>query len=193
MDQLQGVRVLIDRLGLPPRLAYLVAEMERQDGPLNEVGETPGALEVRRILGMVDGQNLCAAIVACLCNHVPADELEGELRLDAIEQDTRTPYTRWLDAVAMFPDPIVLLLSNGNYVAFDSQATRLADAIEEHHLNLDGKVAVALSANTAPSWAAKIERSGLDVLLVHEDEDGGYITITPDEAVPPEEVPTIEA
>jgi hypothetical protein len=172
VDQLNGIRVLIDRLGLPPRLKELVKRMEEKDGALELVAETPGGKEVREVLHMVDGPNLMTAIVATLLNHVEVPE--EELAAHEAEQDTRTPYERWQQAVAAYPDPIVLLLVNGNYLTFDAQAERLAADIDEHNTIVDGRTCIALSENTQSRWAVAIADKELDVILVTELEDGGY-------------------
>jgi hypothetical protein len=191
VDQLNGIRVLIDRLGLPPRLKELVKQMEESDGPLELVAESNGGKEVREVLHMVDGPNLMTAIVATLLNHV--DVPEEELAAHEAEQDTRTPYERWQQAVAAYPDPIVLLLVTGNYLAFDEQAERLAADIDEHNTIVDGRTCIALSENTKPRWAVAITDKELDVLLVEENEDGTYAALDILDADTFEPEPTIEA
>lgn len=176
MDQLGGIRTLIDRLGLPPRLKIIVENFEREYGPLDQVGPTKGAAEVRQILGMVDGQNLLAALVSMLCNDVVVDDEIADA--DARAMDTRTLYDRWLDASHAYPNNIVLLKDGDAYVAFDGQGERLAAELGEHQVTVGRSLAVALTEVSAPSWSAAIADKNLDVLLVVEDDEeaDGYST-----------------
>lgn len=169
MDQLQGVRTLIDRLGLPPRLKMLVTRMEEESGPLELVGTTPGGGEVRRIQGMVDGQNLLASIVAAMLNHVPVDE--EELRADGQKADQRTAYDRWIDAAEAYPQCLVLWLEGASYVAFDGQAERLIEELGEHPVLLFSKTGISLPLSTQASWSATLADRGLEVYLVAEQTD----------------------
>jgi hypothetical protein len=180
MEQMQGVRIIIDRLGLPPRMKILVEQIEDRFGPLEEMPDI-GAAEVRRIRGYVDGENLLAAIVARIINDVPVEE--EALQADAQANDQRGDFERWNEAAEKFSDQLVLLLiapqpDSQTYVAFDAAADRIADTIKEHAIIIDRHTAVSLATERQADWAQALVDAGLDVLLVEEnpDADGGYAT-----------------
>lgn len=180
MEHLLGVRTLIDRLGLPPRMKQLVAAMEEQRGPLEEVGDTPGAAEVKRVLALVDGNTLLACMVAAMLNEIEVSD--EELKEDKRVNDDRSDYERWLEAANAYPDKLVLLLIGDTYYAFDGQAERLADELEEHLFKVGRETGIAFKADHQPTWESKILDAGLDVLLVAEAEEGddggpGYSTV----------------
>lgn len=107
LDQLGGIRTLIDRMGLPPGIGRIIAEFESVSGPLEKVGAR-GDAEVRAVLQLVDGPTLFAAIVAKLVDLIPdqvyaemtksdepeaADDLDVDIDLDdeATTKDEVTP------------------------------------------------------------------------------------------------------
>lgn len=185
MDQMQGVRTIIDRLGLPPRIKFVVAELEKHNGPLEQLPEA-GAAEVRQIRGYVDGENLLAAIVAHIVSEIPAEELDVEdIAEHAAKQDERDDYTRWSQAAEKFPDQLVMLLISPTpearvYIAYDSQANRITSAIHEHEIILGQHTAVSLPLDRQLEWAQALVNAGLDVLLVEETagEEGERYTMS---------------
>lgn len=174
MLEVQGIRVLVDRLGLPPRLAEMVRRCEEECGPLEQVNGTPGEGEVRQILGMVDGQNLLAALVAKALNEieVPAEVLKtAETRIDR-----RTDYDRWAEARDAYPDRLVILNLGEGYIAFETAAERVLELVAEHPYVIDGHSGVALSGQTYETWTAALIDGGLDATIVSESDetDSGF-------------------
>lgn len=174
MEQMQGVRTIIDRLGLPPRMKVLVEHIEKEFGPLEQLPDA-GAEEVRRIRGYVDGENLLAAIVARFVNEV---EIEAEaLEADAHAMDQRTDFDRWTDAAEGRDELTLLFVPDADYfIAFEPAAERIADAIKEHAIIIGQHTAISLPMANQPTWLTAIADANLDVALVREDPEaeGGY-------------------
>ena len=75
-DELSGVRHLIDRQGLPARINELVKHIETQGRKLEDPLDR-GWQEVRQLQGLVDGNNILAAIVAHYAANVSLPEQAG--------------------------------------------------------------------------------------------------------------------
>lgn len=73
LDNLGDLRHVIDRIGLPPRLAFIVGELEKRQ-PIDKLKPEADA-EVRQVLQLVAGPVLLAVIVAHLIGEIPDEAL----------------------------------------------------------------------------------------------------------------------
>jgi hypothetical protein len=77
LDNFGGLRQLIDKMDMPPRLAALVGMIERDIGPIEEP-PADGIAEIKQALAYVDGHVLLGAIVAFMIAQIPDEALEQE-------------------------------------------------------------------------------------------------------------------
>ncbi len=170
LDTMAGVRTLIDRSDLPPRLKLLIENIEKDLGPIDEVPDKGGA-EVRQVLNLVDGTNLLAGIIAWMIETIPYDGPELNDTVNA----PKSKHELWQHAVDHAKvDGLVLLEIGDSYYAFDEQARRIADATVSHMIVLHRADCVALFEAKRAEWIGKIVEAKLDVYLVTGNEDEGY-------------------
>lgn len=90
-DQLGGIRDMIERQGLPPRLRVIVDKFEKRTGhPIEKLSEDH-LKEVRQIAQLVDGNNLIAVLVATMGSLVPDDELPQPEPVAPVVDEDETP------------------------------------------------------------------------------------------------------
>ena len=78
MENMAGVRQLIDRQPIPPRMKMLIKQIEDRPGFAVDAPPATGAAEVKEIMQLVDGNNLLAGIVACILASIPVEEPEAD-------------------------------------------------------------------------------------------------------------------
>lgn len=165
ISALGGLRTLVDRLGVPPRIAELVRQIEADKGPIDRPPEQ-GFREVVHLMKLVDGAALLGCIVAYLAADIEVAEDDSPKRL----RETKDPYLQWVK-VQEDSDPLVLLLWGETYLAFDGPAERIAATLDAHLINLRGHQAVSLRCAEQASWQDKLVEAQLDAVLVEMDGD----------------------
>lgn len=87
LDNLGGIRSMIERQGLPPRINVIVEQLEKQNKIKIEDVPQVGIDEVKQLFQLVDGQNLIGAIVAHIAASVPADQLPQSVDPEKLASD----------------------------------------------------------------------------------------------------------
>jgi hypothetical protein len=158
-----GIRTIVDRLEIGPRLRALVTKMEA-DGMKLDQPPAAGAAEVKALLDLVDGTALCAAILAHLIDHIEVEQPEPEL--------TQLSHKLRWDRAAAQTEGLALLLIGDRYYAFGHQAERIAETLNIHIGYINREIATTVRLDQQAEWAPKLQEARLDVTLFEEDGDG---------------------
>lgn len=162
-EHIADARHIIDRMDLPKRFKAVIAEIEEKTRPIDQLDEK-AATEVNRVLALVGGDTLCAAIVVRLLEQYPEmEELKPE-RIPSQED-------RWKKA-AHDNEGLTLLLIDDNYLAFNEQAHRISEATGVHTHRIGRTDCIALNVGNQPDWVGKLQQHNLDVALCCENSDG---------------------